>query len=197
MFKDPFLLVIFLDFDLNTILERFDTSVLSRVRGKAHDVIIGEWARLWISDSPNSRLVFNPSPYAQNKTADLLFMHDPEGSGAYQPVGVAEIENDENSWEKKIQSLQEYEREIPELKFALLGIKVWKDRLELFDNVLVLIKKVSEGSKLQWVLDCLIVERAKEDVNLYSLRENDEVVSSSTGFIVGRKWAIVRDSVVI
>lgn len=119
------------------------------VYGRAHDAIIGEWVRWWISCSNRqgtTHAVINPAIQAsfRKKTycADLLLAEhrvqidkqvdpdDGEVRDFFRIVGVAEIEND-NSIEKlrhRVNSIEAYEkcrdkkyrRKFPDLNFAVL-----------------------------------------------------------------------------
>jgi hypothetical protein len=48
-------------------------SLLSKARGRAHDVMTGKWVRVWI-ELDSHHMAFNPAPAAGSRVADIMFL---------------------------------------------------------------------------------------------------------------------------
>lgn len=179
---------------LKELIRHFDVARLSMVRGKAHEGIIGEWIRWWLDHDPENHLVFNPSPYAQNKTADILFLKREAESGVFVPFGVAEIENNQKEWSAKLDSLATYEGELPDLKFALLCVRTGPRGQDVFKRLIEKVKDLSSKSPIYWILYRLKAKTWRHDVDLVSLKE-DEVFGRS--FIDEGECFIIRSGNVV
>lgn len=171
------------------MIQQFDVEKLSKVRGAAHDGIIGEWIRWWLDLNPDKHLVFNPAPYAKNNTADVLFLKEQTEYGVFAPFGVAEIENNKDKWSSKLKSLATYERELPDLKFVLLCVKTGTRSKDAYKHLIEEVKKVSSTSQVHWIIYRLKAKSRGADVNLVSLKEDDEVYGSN--FIDGGEYVLI------
>ena len=175
---------------LKEMIQLFDVTKLSMVRGKAHEGIIGEWIRWWLDYDLENHLVFNPAPYARNRSADILFLKKEEDSHVFMPVGVAEIENNQKKWYPKLKSLATYEKELPDLKFAVLCVKTGPRGEDRFKDLIEKVKSVSSKSSTYWILYRLKAKPGRHDVDLVSLKEDDEVFGSS--FIVEGEYVVIQ-----
>ena len=131
-------------------IEKFAYKRLNHIYGRAHDAIVGEWIKWWITECLKGRKgtihsVINPAMRARfwgnTYFADILFAQhsekidvgkdiDGEKREFFRVIGVAEIEND-NSLEKlehRVNSLYAYEKckdkrhrnKFPDLEFGIL-----------------------------------------------------------------------------
>jgi hypothetical protein len=177
--------------ELVEMIQHFDVAVLSRIRGKSHEGIIGEWIRWWLDNDSENRLVFNPAPYAENKTADILFLRKKDEYDLFMPFGVAEIENNRKKWFAKLDSLATYERNLPDLKFALLSVKTGPRSEGAFVRLIEKVKEVSSKSSIYWVIYRLKTKTWREDVDLVSLKEDDDIFGFN--FIEGGEYLIFKE----
>jgi len=177
------------------MIKHFDVIRLSMIRGKAHEGIIGEWIRWWLDYDPENHLVFNPAPYAQNNSADILFLKKEAEYEVFMPFGVAEIENNQKNWSAKLESLETYERELPDLKFTLLSVKTGPKSDDAFKRLIEEVKKASSKSSICWILYRLKAKPGRHDVELVSLKEDDEVFGSS--FIEGSEYLVIKKGNVV
>lgn len=137
--------------NIQTTIQKFKYEQLNNyIYGGAHEALIGEWIRWWITDSIKGEKgivhsVINPAMQARFWSkpyyADVLFAEHIEKNDKgkdidgverdfFRIVGVAEIENDNrlNTLKHKINSLYAYEKckdkkhrlKFPDLKFDLL-----------------------------------------------------------------------------
>jgi len=156
---------------LDGLLQQFDYERLSRLRGKAHEGIIGEWIRWWLEADPYN-YVYNPAPYAKNNSADILFIGLTEDQAVHIPKGVAEIENNRENWFKKLESLETYalSENYSEMDFALLCVTVYsksKTDQQMFNELLECVKHSSEKMpNIYWVLCRLDQSPSKEEICL-------------------------------
>jgi len=181
-------------FDIDKIIQQFDASRVFRLRGKAHEGIIGEWIRWWLDFSPQN-YVSNPAPYLNTKSADILFLSLNQDM-IHVPIGVAEIENNANKWYEKAETLNQYisSTQYPDLKFALLCVTVnprSKTKKEMFQRLLKYIKNTSMKTKhITWIL-CRLEQGAprKEECILFLGEEEKQ----STRFISAHNIFLVND----
>jgi len=175
--------------ELVEMVQKFDVEKLSKVRGAAHDGIIGEWIRWWLDLNPDKHLVFNPAPYAKNNTADILFLKEQAEYGVFVPFGVAEIENNKDQWSSKLKSLETYEKELPDLKFALLCVKTGPRSEDAYRHLIEEVKKISSSSRVHWIIYRLKAKSRGNDVDLVSLKEDEKVYGSN--FIDGGEYCLI------
>lgn len=100
---------------------RFDLSVIKRTYGDGHHLLIGKWIDWWIEGNKERRIAWSEAPRLPNgHYSDIMFLESSQGDD-YYPVGVAEIENNEKKWDKKIKTMVEYARNISSIDFLLLS----------------------------------------------------------------------------
>jgi len=183
--------------DLKKMLQKFDHNRLCKVRGEAHDAIVGEWIRWWVDTSPKSHLAINPAKYVDTKgkksySADILFCSKQE-LGLYEVLGVTEVENKRKKWFLKLDSLRAYalSQKYPNIEFTLLCVRVYskKDR-DLFSQLLQLIKKTSAlVPKITWILYRLSETSGKKDVDFVAI--GDDVYWHR--FISAGDWILIKN----
>jgi len=180
-------------------------SLLSRTRGRAHDVLVGEWVRCWI-ELDRYHLVFNPAPAAGSHTADIMFLEpqydevkDYEPS-IWKPVGVAEIENNKNKWFEKLESLSEYTKEY-QLRFVLLCVRVYqnsRDDMKSFDQLKEKIISFSRNTpNIKWILYRMDESQRNKDMYLVTLKPDPEADVYNYRFICGGEGIIIENGEVI
>jgi len=151
-----------------------------------HDAIIGEWIRWWLVDSKlgerRKRRVINSAIAIRfgGKTviSDLLFAEQARiNSDLYKILGVAEVENSQKGFLRKLKNLSLYEesgkkeeeRKFPDLKFALLCIKVSVSKDSTFRNIDLIkelnskMQEFSKNSGMYWILYMLKFTWIEED----------------------------------
>lgn len=163
--------------DLKVEIRNFNWKKLSRVRGQAHEGIIGGWISWWVEIDFENHLVFNPAPYVESRSADIVFLRKIED--IYCPLGVAEVENDPKKWADKIETLKVYEGQyskLKTLKFLLLCVTTRRADNEKFERLIQQTRDVSKNSELDWMLYRLIKRPWKEDeiVWFYESIDNGE-----------------------
>lgn len=184
---------------LEDVLKQFTYDRLSRIRGEAHDAIVGEWIRWWLEVDPQNHLAINPAKYVdaedgKSYSADILFCRkDAEELELQEIVGVGEIENKRKKWFEKLESLKAYalSMKYPSLRFTLLCVRIYsrKDE-ELFTQLLERMKKLSMLiPKTDWILCSLREASGKEDIDLVAV--GDDVYWHR--FISGRSWIIIKN----
>jgi hypothetical protein len=152
---------------LGRMLRRFNYERLSRLRGKAHEGIIGEWIRWWL-DIDSYNYVYNPAPYLENKSADIMFLGF-DRNFVHVPKGVAEIENNKKKWFEKLEYLQTIvlSKEFSEMEFALLCVTVKlksKSDQQVFNELTERMKVFSQKTKnVNWILCRLDQSPPKEE----------------------------------
>lgn len=162
-----------------------------------HDAIIGEWIRWWLNDSfvgrKKKRRIINPAigmaKYGKKMTfADILFAEETRaGFGYFKIVGVAEIENSESWFLRKLKNLSYYEqvgvrkneRKFPDLQFALLCTKVdaeYQDGNAVLSNVHLIsnlkrrMRQYSRKSQMCWILYLLRFMKHEDDWAMFVVR---------------------------
>ena len=134
--------------------EDFNWKKLSRVRGGAHEAIVGEWISWWIKIDPKDHMVLNPSSHIERRSADIVFLRRTTGN-SYFPFGVAEVENTRKKWKQKLRSLRAYERRLDTLRFILLCVTTTEKNEVDEEEFARLVKhtvNMSKNSKLKWIL---------------------------------------------
>lgn len=137
--------------EIKTAIKKFNYKRLNNyIYGGAHDAIIGEWIKWWITDCLKNKKgivnsVINPAIHARflgkGYCADILFAEhsqktdkgkdiDGEEREFFRIIGVAEIENDNclKKLKHKVNSLYAYEKckdkrhrtKFPDLEFGVL-----------------------------------------------------------------------------
>ena len=148
---------------------------MSKVRGKAHEGIIGAWISWWIDIDPDNHIVFNPAPCADNRFADIAFLRNIDD--LYHPLGFAEVENDPKKWIYKLDTLRAYERQysnIGTLEFLLLCVTTKSADEERFQKLIQQTVNISKNSELDWILYRLVKIPWKEDTS--PIVREDEMV---------------------
>lgn len=162
-----------------------------------HDAIIGEWIKWWLIDSfvgrKKKRRVINPAigvrKYGKKMTfADILFAEETRaGFGYFKILGVAEVENSDYLFLRKLKNLSYYEeidkkkdkRKFPDLQFALLCIKadatyqkgnVVLDDVSLINSLKRRMREYSRKSSMCWVLYLLRYMKHKDDWAMFVVR---------------------------
>lgn len=161
--------------DLTKEFQNFDWKKLSKVRGKAHEGIIGEWISWWIEIDSQNHMVFNPAPYAENRSADIVFLRNVKGY--YFPFGVAEVENNPKKWMEKLNTLTVYEKQYSKLEtlgFLLLCVTTRSADEEKFRKLVQQAMNISKDSELNWILYRLTKIPWKKDT-CPIVRENEMV----------------------
>jgi len=185
--------------NLEKMLEQFEYDRLSRVRGEAHDAIVGEWIRWWLEANLESHIAFNPAKYVDTKegksySADILFCRrNKEEFELQEIVGVGEIENKRKKWFQKLESLKSYalSGKYRDLQFTLLSVRIYsrKDK-ELFSQLLERIREASLVTpEIDWLLYHLSETSGKQDVDLVAIG-NDVYWHR---FISSGEWAIIKN----
>jgi hypothetical protein len=180
-------------------------SILSRTRGKAHDVLVGEWVRCW-NELDHYHLAFNPAPVAGSHTADIMFL-EPEYNeiknyepSIWKPVGVAEIENNRNKWSEKLESLSEYIKEY-QLKFVLLCVRVYqnsRDDMKSFDQLKEKVIIVSRNMpNVEWILYRWDESPWSKDMYLITFKPDPEAEVYAYKSICGGEGIIIKNGEVI
>jgi len=133
--------------------EDFNWKKLAKVRGGAHEAIVGEWIDWWIRMDPKDHRVVNPAPYVRNRSADILFLRITT-ENSYYPYGVAEIENNRKMWSQKLRSLKAYEERLGPLRFLLLCTATIQGKVDEaeFGKFIQHAVGVSKTSKPKWVV---------------------------------------------
>ena len=158
---------------------------MRKIRGGAHAAKIGEWVNWWISVRPKRRIVITPAPMTtwrgQSSLADILFLERPRTSNIYKKVGVAQIENHVEKAHRKLKSLRAYdqnESQYPDMQFALLCLSLYPP-IDKAPNSLKKVGKylerLSENSRLRWVVYLLVYKRIDYDEANYSIKIIDYV----------------------
>jgi hypothetical protein len=135
---------------------------IAKMKGRCHDVLIGEWANWWLSRDIDG-MVFNPARASRegsvNYIADLQFLERFAGSEYYEVKGVQEVENNEDKIFEKIRSLASYEKYskkgmkvYPDLEFAILNYKIDLPNDKLGEGIYDKIIAISSSSNLLWVV---------------------------------------------
>ena len=194
--------------DLKEKFQNFNWEKLEKVRGKAHEGIIGEWINWWIGIDMERHMVLNPAPYVEGRSADIVFLRniEEEGSGIlplYYPIGVAEVENEVKKWDEKVAALRAYEKEYSKLKtekgeeaikFLLLCATAKSVHREKFEELVKHITGLSKDSQLNWILYRLEISPWGEDT-CPIVGEGDEVGWREQ--ISGRELIIVKKGEVV
>jgi len=190
--------------DLKEKFKNFNWQKLSKVRGKAHEGIIGAWIDLWIEIDPENHMVLNPASYIADSSADVVFLRNIQEEGSrilplYYPIGVAEVENSPKKWIEKVETLRAYEKEYlnlraegarATLKSLLLSITAKEVYQEKFEELVQRVKDLSKNSESSWVLYRLTIASWRNDT-CPIVREGDlvmwrESISDGEFFIVDR-----------
>lgn len=164
---------------------------------KPHDAIIGEWIKWWLDDSSvgtkKKRRIINPAigmeKYGKKLTfADILFAEETQtGFGYFKIVGVAEVENSERFFLRKLKNLSYYEqigvrkdaRKFPDLQFALLCVRAsarYQDgniilsNDDLIKNLKRRMRQYSRKSRMCWVLYLLRFMKHEDDSYMFDVR---------------------------
>lgn|GEM_PF-5949322 len=195
-FANPRIRVIFTSEDRLVDEAHKMLGVLSRTRGKAHDVVVGEWVRCWIK-LDRYHLAFNPAPVVGSHTADILFL-EPECDDMpiLRPVGVAEIENSRDKWFEKLESLIEYIKEY-QLRFALLCVRVYQNSrydVKSFDQLKEKVISLSKDiPNVNWILYRLDESPWGKDKYLITFKPDPEAEIYAYRFIFGGEGIIIKN----
>jgi len=127
--------------------------------------------------------------YGKKRTfADLLFVEETRaGFGNFRIIGVAEVENREDWFSRKMKTLSYYEqldqakdeRKFPDLQFALLCAKVWAEyqqgsvvlsNEDLIDGLKKKMRRYSRKSGICWILYLLRYMKHKDDTRMFGVR---------------------------
>lgn len=131
------------------------------MKGRCHDALISEWIDWWL-DQNTSNMICNPARSSRSGSrtyiADLLFLEQFEGNDYYDVKGVAEVENNEEKFIDKIESLQSYEKYVkigskayPNLSFAILCYTLNLPNDDLPQKIYDKIREASEDSDMLWI----------------------------------------------
>jgi hypothetical protein len=172
--------------DIPKMISRFDWRNIERsIYGRAHDVIIGEWAHWWLKYSrrdKHKRRIINPAIKAtyrkKNYIADILFCEKDNRGTFYKVLGVAEIENNRKKYLYKVDALRAYEKgkgrkediKFPHLRFAILCTRFIlksddyrKEDLKLINKIENKMQRYSKNSKMTWIFYNLYLKKFGDD----------------------------------
>jgi hypothetical protein len=177
--------------------------VLSRVRGGAHDALVGVWIKCWIELDPH-HMAFNPAPIAGSRVADIMFLeptdYDEEEPYIWGPVGAAEIENVKDKWFDKLESLREYVEKY-RLRFALLCVRVYtnsKEEAKAFEQLREKVMEVSRRTpNVKWILYRLDEYSWKEDWRAVVFEPDPEAMTYFYRFIGSGEGLIIENGEVV
>jgi hypothetical protein len=170
-------------------VDRFDLSAIKRTYGDGHHQLIGKWIDWWIEGDKDRRIAWSEAPrLPSGNCSDIMFLESLQGD-YYDPVGVAEVENDEKKWDEKIKTMVEYARNISSIDFLLLSTwsypevaqdKRMKPRAERLLSLLQ--EKIEEATKnAEFKLIVHLILRSAEEPpflvkNIPWKHETDQVV---------------------
>ena len=175
---------------------------LTKIRGGAHEAIIGEWIRLWNDLNPDN-MVINPAPLVEGRVSDILFL-EPEYEtidniqepNYWKPAGVAEIENNIEKWNDKVRSLVGYIETYP-IHFVLLCVRVYSkstNEQSKFKSLVNSICSVSENtSKVSWLLYKLNQNPWREAENIITFQPEEDANVYFYRFIDGGEGRIIKN----
>jgi len=178
------------ELNLQKELQRFDWKKLAKVRGAAHDAIVGAWIDWWINIDVNKHMVLNPPHKVDGKMADIMFLRRDE-EYFYDPIGVAEVENNPEKWMEKIETLKDYWKIYSSQKrmlFLLLCVTTNPQYEERFEELMEHIKAISKTMEITWVLYRLDVGGWKNDI--HAIVREDEMVWFYNYIMKGKAYMI-------
>ena len=146
---------------------------ISRMTGKCHDALIGEWVNWWLGQKKVDCRICNPargSKIGSNRcTADLLFLERFYDESYFEVKGVAEVENNEKKILEKIKSLSSYEKHkkgertaYPDLMFTVLCYTINIPNDEIIEKIYNNVVHISKNSNLLWIV-CEIGKSLEEE----------------------------------
>lgn len=178
-------------------------------KGACHDALIGELINWWLN-TEHERLIVNPATMARmcekRVIGDLLFYQKSSKNDEYLAMGIAEVENNVNKFNSKINTLHAYEkyckkgkRVYPDLEFAIFCYKIMEEDEKTSNDVEKWVMDISNKSDLLYLI-CEIPKTKNKELRseLYS---PNNVKGADTYYytrnIDGEKYYSVKRSKII
>lgn len=179
-------------------LQNFDWMRLSKIKGNAHEGLIGCWINWWLNLDLDNHMVFNPARCVQNRYADIAFLKKIDDY--YHHIGFAEIENEPKKWEYKLETLKACAEQYSQprtLDFLLLCVTTRPKDEQKFQELRKHVMDASKELELNYVLYRLMKSPWKDETTANGIiKENDDVwyyeSISSIEFFVDKEGKEIR-----